>query len=206
MSCVAALVEGGRIYVATDSFLGNDYRQFPRNRADAKAFRHASGMFIGSCGTSAATRRLRALTPPTMAGIDDLDAYVIDVLGPAIATCVGERDNFEYILGIDGRLFQGFGNGVAIEVIEGFTAIGSGGPYALGSLATPGKLGPAARVRRAVTIAERYTPTVCGPILSFSGAARAKIPGRAVPLKLASHWRNLDAGVKVLDGGAAKAA
>ena len=205
MTCIAALVQDGKVYLAGDSFMGWDDRVLPRDRVDAKVFRHASGMLVGTCGRSLAQRRIRAMTMPTRRRGEDASTYVLGTLGPAIAACVGEDKSFEFLIGIDGQLFHGFPDQFTIEVVEGFTAIGSGGPLALGSLATPSDDPPRTRVRRAVTIAERYTATVRGPIVVIAGSAATTVPmldatSDGESARLSSSWRDLDKGVRALDG------
>ncbi len=200
MTCVAALVEGGKVYMAADSFMGSDRRVLPRGADDPKVFRHSSGFIIGTCGTSVAQRRLRAAVLPIREAHQDIVEYVFEALGPALAARVGEHESFEFLLGIEGRLFHGFPNSFTIECVEGFAAIGSGGDVALGSLATPSDVTPTTRVRRAVAIAERYVPTVRGPIVVVSGKAATEIPCAGTPRRrMGDQWHDLDAPVVDLE-------
>jgi ATP-dependent protease HslVU (ClpYQ) peptidase subunit len=202
MTCVAAVVENGKVYMAADSYLGCDNRALSRSKDDAKLFRHPSGILVGTCGDTLAQRRVRRAMLPVREPGQDLLEYVFEALAPALAHRGGELGDFELLVGIEGRLFRLFSNTLALECVDGFAAIGSGGPVALGSLATPSDASPATRVRRAVAIAERYVPTVRGPIISVSGTARAKFPGvsttDAPDRRLSKQWHDLDRGVEHL--------
>ncbi len=196
MTCVAALVEDGKVYMAADSFMGSEYHVLPRGKDDPKVFRHASGIIIGTCGTTIAQRKMRTTMLPVRKPGQDLVDFVFESLGPALANRVGEHQDFEFLLGIEGRLFRGFPNTLVVECVDGFSAIGSGGAHALGSLATPSDATPMTRVRRAVTIAERYIPTVRGPIVVVSGKATMSAPREDTPQRRSGEqWHDLDAAV-----------
>lgn len=177
MSCVAALVHDGTVSFAADSFHGFRHRRIPGDRSTAKLYRHPSGLIIGSTGPCDAARRLRTLTLPSMTEGQSVEAYALDTLCPAMAAHAD--GDVEYLVAVGGLLFNGFCDGTAFPVVDGYAAIGSGGSYALGSLATPSDATPATRVRRAVRIAERFTPTVQVPFVEVAGKAATRIPGRA---------------------------
>ncbi len=190
MSCVAALVHDGTVHLAADSFHGFNNRRVPGDRSTSKLFRHPSGLIIGSTGPCDAARRLRTLTLPSIGAGQTIESYALDTLCPAMASHAG--GDVEYLVALDGLLFHGFSDGTAFPAVDGFAAIGSGGMYALGSLATPSDGAPATRVRRAVRIAERYTPTVAGPFVELAGKAATRIPGRergGIKVEFKDAWR-----------------
>ena len=67
------------------------------------------------------------------------------------------------LVGARGRLFRMCGDFQIAEPYNGFDAIGSGGPYALGALHATAKHEPVARIRLALTTAETFTPNVRRP-------------------------------------------
>lgn len=177
MTCVAAVVTDGKIFMAADSFLGTAQNFVPSPGHHGKLFKHSSGMLVGITGVVA--RRIHGLELPEIVDGVGLTDYVMDTLTNHIWHTIGDKrqDNGgQLLLGIDGRLFRLFSNYVTIEVEEGFAAIGSGGEVATGALAASVDQPPARRVRQAVAIAERYIPTVRGPVRSLSGVGKTKVP------------------------------
>jgi ATP-dependent protease HslVU (ClpYQ) peptidase subunit len=67
-----------------------------------------------------------------------------------------------FLVGVRGRLFIVESDYQVVEPVAPFAAIGSGAPYALGSLATS-RGAPAARVKQALTVAERFCAAVRAP-------------------------------------------
>ena len=67
-----------------------------------------------------------------------------------------------FIIGVRGRIFIVESDYQVIEPAARFAAVGSGAPYALGSLATS-KGSPVARVRQALAVAERFCAGVRAP-------------------------------------------
>ena len=171
MTCIAGVRHGGRVYLGGDcaGITGWDLTL----RADPKIF--VSGAYI--MGFTYSFRmgqllqyRLKLPEPPQSAKA--LYGFMVNDFIEAVREClkaggVATREKEAeqggtFMVGVRGRLFSVESDYQVAEPAAPFHAVGSGAAYALGSLATSaGK--PAARVLKALTVAEQFNAGVRGP-------------------------------------------
>lgn len=100
-------------------------------------------------------------------------AWIVSAAIPAMRRALDEHgakpdDDSEsveaqFLFAVNGRLFEIQSKWQVFEGVNRYGAIGSGGPYALGSLATVGIGEPKSRVLAALEAAARFTPNVAPP-------------------------------------------
>lgn len=146
MTCIAGIVEGGRVYLAGDSAGSNDAHQLTL-RLDKKVFcRNDLGMIFGCCGSFRMFQLLHhVFAPPLPASEEeDLEHYMATTFVNALRSCFIEggfakkKEEREkggcFLVGLRGRLFQIESDYQVGESLDGYAAIGSGDNIALGAL------------------------------------------------------------------------
>lgn len=176
MTCIAALVEKGKVYMGADSAGVAGYSI--RVRSDSKVFRTGGDpeMLIGVCGSFRVRDLLRYSFDPPAINTEDLTAYMVREFVEAVrvlmhnAGVAVKEDNVEdipaaFIVGFQGRLFTIEDDYQVGETPEPYAAVGCGDDIALGALyATEGsRLAPRERVLRALKASARYSGGVCAP-------------------------------------------
>jgi ATP-dependent protease HslVU (ClpYQ) peptidase subunit len=171
MTCIAGLRQGGKVYVGGDSagISGWDVTI----RADPKVF--VTGAYAMGFTTSFRLGQLlqfRLKLPEPPRSPRRLYPFMVNEFVEAAREClktggVATREKEAeqggtFIVGVRGRIFIVESDYQVVEPSAPFAAIGSGAPYALGALATS-KGGPAARVRQALAVAERFCAGVRAP-------------------------------------------
>lgn len=173
MTVVAAISDGRHVYLAGDSALTSEDHVYLT--ADPKVFER-DGIVLGFCG-SLRFGELIALAPiPQLRG--DLDLWVRKDLCRSFQQYAKDRgfelglddeqDDSEAILGIQGTIYVISAGAVAYRPRGTFAAIGSGAPWAEGSLhSSTGK--PRQRLVKALEASETYCAGVRRP-WSFANA------------------------------------
>lgn len=140
---------------------------------DPKIFRNGD-LLIGYVGSVRIGQVLRETFLAPVIGRESLRRYMVAVLVPAVRAVLMEEGCIDawncealapgwLLVGARGRLFRMCGDFQIAEPYQGFDAIGSGGPYALGALHATTTLAPLARLRGALHTAEAFTPNVRRP-------------------------------------------
>lgn len=104
----------------------------------------------------------------------DTEEYLYRLFLPALDSCLRDYRNFDteeeetmngcgFIVGYRGELFTIDSSLAVIPQPDGYTAVGSGEGYALGSLATSEGAPARERVKMALTAAAKYDPAVAAP-------------------------------------------
>lgn len=178
MTCIAALVERGKVYMAADS-AGSDSNGVLNIRADGKMFAVSDDMLIGVCGSFRVRDLIRYKLPALRYDpkqCPDIAQFIVtdfvDALrqtlrdGGACVTSDG-LDSFQsdILVAYRGKLFEVSNDFQVAEQIAPYHAIGSGCDIAQGSLfSTQGlKLSPKKRLERALTASEKYNTMVRSP-------------------------------------------
>jgi ATP-dependent protease HslVU (ClpYQ) peptidase subunit len=179
MTCIVGLRHGGKVYVGGDSagVSGWDVTV----RVDPKAF--VSGPYAMGFTTSFRLGQLlqfRLKLPEPPRGPKRLYPFMVREFVEATREClktggVATREKEAeqggtFLVGVRGRIFIVESDYQVVEPAAPFAAIGSGAPYALGSLATS-KGDPVARVRQALAVAERFCAGVRGPFRILAAPA-----------------------------------
>lgn len=170
MTCIVGITDGTNVYIGGDRAAADDVSII--SMAAPKVYQRDQWVF-GFAGSVGIGQMLQLITMPIVEDNEDpffvlrmdvvnqfknlLDDQGIDIDGDA---------STEFLIGIKGRLFefspQDWG---IIEIRE--TSIGSGAPFALGSLYTSllnDRTDPIERITSALYSAITYSPTCQGPI------------------------------------------
>lgn len=164
MSCVVGLLQNGKLYLGADGFAtteGGERRPIICN----KIFTN-NKYFIGFTGS---VRHGQLLTPknftPPESIYDFADAAreIFVEKGAILTSEVGQQiHSSNLLIGYNGRLYELLIDFQLNEVFGSFTAIGSGSPYAMGSLfATKKWNSPEKRIMNALNAASEFD-TSCG--------------------------------------------
>ena len=181
MTCVAALVEKGVVWMGADS-AGVDGNYGLRVRADPKVFENGP-FLIGMSGSFRMGNLLRfkLCSPPHDPSIDDYQ-YMADSFVEAMRAAfhaggfVGKYQGQEVI---DGSFLVAY-KGVLYEVQEdyqvammadNYAASGCGADLALGSLYSTKGQSPQKRIKTALEASERFNAGVRGPFVITSQKA-----------------------------------
>jgi len=178
MTCIAALVDGGRVWMGGDSagVSGLDLTV----RSDAKVFSLGLGrdrLVIGYTTSFRMGQLLRfGFEPPPLPAYDDwlLRYMVVDFVeavrtrlkaGGFTETANGRETAGHFLVGVRGRLFSVESDFQVAEAADGYDAVGCGAAYAKGSLHTTAGLDLPAqrRLTLALEAAERHSAGVRGP-------------------------------------------
>ncbi len=183
MTCVAGLVQGGRVYIGADS-AGSDAWHRLTIRSDPKAFR-VGEFAIGICGSFRMGQVLAHGFKPPALPKKDLERYMVTAFVDALrvamkAAGVASKDDeteslgSSFLVGVRGRLFQVESDYQVGEARDGYDAAGSGSELARGALYAlrGGKQAPARKVLIALRASERGNSTVRGPFVFVSTEGR----------------------------------
>lgn len=171
MTCIAALVDKGIIYMGGDSAGVSGYEM--QRRADSKVF--INGEFIiGFTSSFRMGQLLRySFSPPTKKENQDLFKYMVTDFVDAVRNCLKQGgyariDNNEdtggtFLVGHYGRLFLIDSDFQVGEMLEPYVAVGCGQPYAVGSLYSTETLEPNLRIKKSLESAEMFNAGVRSP-------------------------------------------
>jgi ATP-dependent protease HslVU (ClpYQ) peptidase subunit len=172
MTVVAGVVgPDGTIHMGADSAASTD-RRLDVCR-DPKIFANGD-LLIGYVGSVRVGQVLREAFDAPRIGRESVRRYMVAVLVPAVRAVLLQEGCIDgwnadalapgwLLVGARGRLFRMCGDFQIAEPYQGFDAIGSGGPYALGALHATSTTEPRARIRGALLTAETFTPNVRRP-------------------------------------------
>lgn len=178
MTCVAGLVDGGKIYFGADSAGVADYDMLIR--ADEKVFINGP-MLFGFCGSFRMGQLLRyALKIPDHPnGVDDA-RYLSTLFIDAVRCCFKEggwarksedaESGGHFLVGYKGHIYHIEADYQVGRRVDGFDAIGCGRQIALGSLFSTANTGmkPDRRLALAMNAAERMSAGVRSPFVWLS--------------------------------------
>lgn len=171
MTCIAGLVDSGRVYLGGDS-AGTDANFAIACRQEPKVFR-VGELAIGFCQSFRMGQILHfVMDPPPFTGHDP-ERWMVRKFIPAAQRAFkaggygkeksGERTGGTFLVGVRGRLFVVESDYQVGERTDRFDAIGCGADAALGALyATPGG-DPGERLRIALEAAEATSAAVRRP-------------------------------------------
>jgi ATP-dependent protease HslVU (ClpYQ) peptidase subunit len=176
VTCIAALIDKGRVYMAADSAGTGGWTQ--NIRADGKMFAVSDDMLMGVCGSF----RVRDLIKYKLPGLRydpkqaDVSHFIVTDLVEAIrqtlrdgGACHSENgiDEFDgaVLVAFRGKLFEIDNDFQVAEQTAPYHAVGSGADIAQGSLHTTHglKMSPRKRLERAMVASERFNAGVRGP-------------------------------------------
>jgi ATP-dependent protease HslVU (ClpYQ) peptidase subunit len=175
MTCIAAVVHDGKVYLGGDSAASNEWEI--DTRADAKVF--ALGEFLmGFTSSFRMGQLLRyTFTPPALPDSEnpDLFRYMVADFVEAARECLkkggyakkeNEREEGgNFLVGIRGHIFDICSDYQVEETADDYNAIGCGRAFAKGALFAAVSHPPEKRIRMALKAAERHANGVRGPFL-----------------------------------------
>jgi len=172
MTCIAAIVDNGIIYMGADSAGTSGYEQ--RLRRDEKIFIN-NDFIMGFTSSFRMGQLLRYSFKPPKFHADDKDifAYMATDFVNEVRSCLksggyaqsdkGEETGGCFLVGHKGRLFEIEDDYQVAEVYESYMAIGSGQSYAIGAFAATEGEPVKTRLEKALKIAEKFNAGVSGP-------------------------------------------
>lgn len=174
MTCIVAVKHNKKIYFGGDRCLSDYESSFYMPTTDPKIFKK-DNMIIGYAGSVRMGKVIKYDFEPPKPDLRNIDRYMnIDFVN-ALRECaernnvkldssVPERNDFaDLLVGIKGRIFVVEDDWQVTEHMYDYLAIGSGSPYALGSLHSTASEDPQVRVRLALEAAEKFSLSVCQP-------------------------------------------
>lgn len=179
MTCIAGVVDGGRVYVGGDSAGVSGW--FSLARSDEKVFKN--GPFIMGFTTSFRMGQLLryALVAPERRPDEDVYRFMVTTFVDAVRACLkaggwaartNEReDGGTFLVAYAGRLFAIDDDYQVEEVHHGYNAVGTGREIAMGALhATVGRPGRE-RVLAALAAAAEFNAAVRPPFVVLDSKA-----------------------------------
>jgi ATP-dependent protease HslVU (ClpYQ) peptidase subunit len=174
MTCIVGIMHDDKVYLGGDS-AASTMDGFTTKIRIPKVYQ-IDEYLIGYAGSFRMGKfiqyNIEFPKPPTWArGSEKLDEFINGYLVPHIRKCVkesdldqNEKEDFEFIIGLRGHIFELDENWAAYESAEPYVAIGSGAQIALGSLySTSNWSNPGKRIRVALEASERYNSYVSSP-------------------------------------------
>ena len=185
MTCIAAIVKDGRVFIGADSSgVSGSHLEV---RADEKVF--VNGPFV--IGFSSSFRMGQLLRyefePPPHEPSQSLESYMVTVFIKAARRCLDvggclKRENSiesggQFLVGTEGRLFSVDSDFQVGMLHCAYDAIGSGHHLALGALSILSRdkrLNPQRTLTTALKVAESFCSEVRGPFVVRSTKGRGK--------------------------------
>jgi ATP-dependent protease HslVU (ClpYQ) peptidase subunit len=171
MTCIVGVKDKGKVWIGGDSAGGNQF--VIENRIHPKVFRN--GLYlIGYTTSFRMGQLLEVATLPIPEPDEDLYRFMITKFVNVIRSTFegsgwagkdeeGKASGGNFLVGVNGHLFDIQADFQVGENQAGYAACGSGGDVALGSLhSTQGKH-PRVRIEKALEAAQAHTPFVRGP-------------------------------------------
>jgi ATP-dependent protease HslVU (ClpYQ) peptidase subunit len=178
MTVIVGLVHGGRVLIGGDSAGLAGYQLSVR--ADPKVFRNGPYVFGFTSSFRMGQLLHHAFTPPEPpADPDGLHRFMCTVWIDAVRQCLkdggwatvdsAQERGGDFMVGVDGRLFEVHGDFQVAELDDGYAAMGCGDDVALGALyatGTPGTVEePERRILTALSAAQRHSGGVRSPFV-----------------------------------------
>lgn len=180
MSCVAAVVDDGKVWMGCDSAASDGVDMV--NLVTEKMF--ISGDYlVGTVGSLRLTQILRYRTVfPVYDEKEILDKFMATYFSDAVRVAFAHNGFAQmaaddqgmvsmgaFLVGFKGRLFRFEGDLQVLERADGFEAIGCGGPYALGALLqSAGRMEAKQRIEGALTASTHFSAHVRPPYHIYS--------------------------------------
>lgn len=179
VTAIVGLIHNGRVYLGGDSAGVSGWSMTVR--ADSKVFRNGPYV-MGFTSSFRMGQLLRyALDPPAPGA--DLDRFMATTFIDAIRTCLKDggyaKKNSEqeeggnFLVGVNGRLFNVGSDYQVGETADGYAAVGCGFEIALGVLYATTGMPPKKRIRLALDAAERHS---AGVRLPFATVSVGRVP------------------------------
>lgn len=174
MTCIAAIVEDGKVWMGGDSAVSDGYLGID-TIADEKVFANGDFLFGITGGARMLSILRHSFSPPKLFEGQDLNAYMattfVNALREAMKTGGYGRKSNEVesfygaiLVGVRGQLFSVGDSYSVLRLSAPYLAAGCGADLALGSLFTS-EGNPEDRIRTALAAAERYSAGVRGPFV-----------------------------------------
>lgn len=177
MTCIVGIAYDGEVYIGSDSLGGSKSQKNTYKRP--KVF--INGDFIIGYTTSFRMGQILEfewIPPKRTPGVLKISDYqfMVKSVVPSIKKCFkehgfgsikeGEQDIAgDFLIGYNGSIYHLHEDFSVLESTDDFNSVGSGFHIALGSLAsTTDWKRPEERITKAIQVAEKYKPTVQGPI------------------------------------------
>jgi ATP-dependent protease HslVU (ClpYQ) peptidase subunit len=177
MTCIVGLEDNGEVYVGADSAAADGWEV--RQTRQPKVFRR--GEFIIGYTTSFRMGQIlqHHLEVRLQKQDEPDDAFMVCAFIEAVRDCLKKHgfakveNNVEeggaFIVGYHGSVYEVNGDFQVNSMADGFSALGCGGPYALGVMEALKHLGPRERIMEALRIAAHFSGGVCGPFSVIGG-------------------------------------
>lgn len=181
MTCIVGLIDDEYVYIGGDRLAtngyGRSYHQAKKKVWHKKDDVRKIEMIFGCAGSVRGGQLLAygSTITPIMTG-QPVEEYLTNEFTRAMKQALHEggelhgKDNVErafnhFLLGYEGRLFSFYNDFCWVEVVEKYTAVGSGGDWALGSLYSTEEsdMSSEERIREALSCAEYFDSYVHGP-------------------------------------------
>lgn len=184
MTCIVGIVDDhGTVYMGGDSVAIAGYDVTIRRTP--KIFKKGN-MLIGVAGYWRLAQVLQYLIelpehPEHISDEEYIVAYFVELLREALKVTGYARKDMEQehhdssvLIGYRGQLYEVEGNYQVMDAVKNYYAIGSGAPYALGSLYTSEGREPLERVKAALEAAEYFSGSVRSPFTYATLEAQAQ--------------------------------
>jgi ATP-dependent protease HslVU (ClpYQ) peptidase subunit len=173
MTCIVGVEHDGSVTIGVDALASTE--DVTVVRADPKLYR-LGPYLIGSCGSVRTTQLLQHAFKPPRPDIRDLHRFMVTEFVDALRECLTDGNALRYenqiasmpgsfLVGVAGRVYSVESDLQVGRLAYGYNTVGSGEPFALGSLHTTASMSipPARRVRLALAAAAEHNPYVRAP-------------------------------------------
>lgn len=168
MTCIVALEHEGKIYLGSDSFLGDEASKTTIDRP--KRFIKGD-LVIGDAGDVRTSQLLEhAIKIRKIRKNEDIQSYLVKEVSNKLRKAV-EKDGIKledhtatFLIVVRGEVYCLQDDFSVVRSKNKYAAIGIGRDYALGALAALDEsVPPMDRVKRALKVTAELCPQVCGP-------------------------------------------
>jgi len=167
MTCIVGMVDNGYVYIGGERGASDDNAIISSTRPKVGV---RNGWIYGFAGTFGIGQLIECIDLPPLDRDEDVYTYIrldiVEKLKGAIESYSkdNEENTTEWLIGCQGRLFEMSSADWGVCEVS-YTSIGSGFPYALGSLYTSIRTKDVEkRLRMAISAAIEYSPSCRGPI------------------------------------------
>ena len=180
MTCIVGIKKGGVVYMGGDS-IQIDSKDDVGITVHPKVFK-VGDFLVGSCGGVRQRQLMQYTFRPALTGdnyVSDMD-YMVRAFIPGLQRCFKEGDydpgenGPTFLVGFKGHIYIVGPGFHVLEFENDYVALGTGQPYACGSLHTTdanlSEWTPEDRIRKALSAAEHHNAGVRGPFTIISSA------------------------------------